>query len=273
MEELDIHQGLLVNRNPESILGEARKAAQSLQNIVSQKKKPVILNGEQYLEFEDLQTLGRFYGISSKVISTSFVEYGGVQGFEARAVAIRNEDGMEVSAAEAACLGDEPKWKTKPLFQLKSMSQTRACAKALRNVLAWVVVLAGYKPTPAEEMIGKEHDKPPIQEPQKKTNGEKTPTQKIITSITDVAVKHGERKGKNEKGEETKIPWTLFKITGDGSIFQTFDKNFGDLAVKENGSGLEFEIEFQIKEFATKDGKAQSKEIVSMTMIEPGAQG
>jgi len=34
------------------------------------------------------------------------------------------------------------------------MAQTRACAKALRNVLAWVVVLAGYRATPAEEMQG-----------------------------------------------------------------------------------------------------------------------
>ena len=41
-----------------------------------------------------------------------------------------------------------------PSFQLRSMAQTRACAKAFRNVLAWVVVLAGYKPTPAEEMQG-----------------------------------------------------------------------------------------------------------------------
>jgi len=32
------------------------------------------------------------------------------------------------------------------------MAQTRAGAKALRNVLAWVVVLAGYRPTPAEEL-------------------------------------------------------------------------------------------------------------------------
>lgn len=47
---------------------------------------------------------------------------------------------------------DEPNWRGKPLFQLKSMAQTRACAKALRNVLAWVVVLAGYAPTPSEEM-------------------------------------------------------------------------------------------------------------------------
>ena len=45
-------------------------------------------------------------------------------------------------------MADEPV----PLFQLRSMAQTRAAAKALRNALAWVVVLAGYKPTPAEEM-------------------------------------------------------------------------------------------------------------------------
>jgi len=35
---------------------------------------------------------------------------------------------------------------------LSSMAQTRAGAKALRNRFAWVVVLAGYRPTPAEEM-------------------------------------------------------------------------------------------------------------------------
>jgi hypothetical protein len=35
------------------------------------------------------------------------------------------------------------------------MAQTRACGKALSNLFKWVVVLAGYKPTPAEEMIGK----------------------------------------------------------------------------------------------------------------------
>jgi hypothetical protein len=32
------------------------------------------------------------------------------------------------------------------------MSQTRASVKALRQALAWVVVLAGYQPTPAEEV-------------------------------------------------------------------------------------------------------------------------
>lgn len=43
-----------------------------------------------------------------------------------------------------------------PLFQLKSMAQTRAGAKALRNILSWVFVLAGFEPRIAEEFTGTE---------------------------------------------------------------------------------------------------------------------
>ncbi len=171
---------LAIARAPEIVLEEARRAAKALGDVVSKKKKPVIMNGEQYLEFEDWQTVGRFYGVTAKVVETHFIDYGNAQGFEAKAVALR-ADGFEISAAEAMCLNDEPNWKSKPLFQLKSMAQTRACAKSLRNVLAWVVVLAGYKPTPAEEMTGQDH-RAPIQEPQRK-NGKPPETQNpdIIT--------------------------------------------------------------------------------------------
>lgn len=164
------NQDVVILRPPDVVLNEAQKAAKALADIVSKKKKPVIMNGEQYLEFEDWQTVGRFYGVTAKIISTEFLDLGGVHGFLARAVALRN-DGAEISAAEAMCMNDEPNWKNKPLFQLRSMAQTRACAKSLRNVLAWVVVLAGYKPTPAEEikdMINDNGQKPPVQQPQKK---------------------------------------------------------------------------------------------------------
>jgi len=141
-----------IMREPGEVIKEAKKAAESLMEIVSQKKKPVMINNEQYLEFEDWQTLARFYGLTVKVVKTGLVEIGGVQGYESTAEVIRNVDGMVVSAAESMCLNDESLWKNKPLFQLRSMAQTRSCAKALRNVLAWVAVLAGFKPTPAEEM-------------------------------------------------------------------------------------------------------------------------
>jgi hypothetical protein len=166
-----VEVALSVERDPAVVLAEARKAALALKDVIESKKDKVVLNGKTYLTYEDWQTVGRFYGISAKVVSSTHVQYGEVSGFEARAVAILSSNGVEVSAAEAMCLNDEDKWgmrskyewvngkKTKvgeiptPLYQLKSMAQTRACAKALRNVLAFVPVLAGYQPTPAEEML------------------------------------------------------------------------------------------------------------------------
>lgn len=47
-------------------------------------------------------------------------------------------------------IGNEPV----PSFQLCSMSQTRASVKTLSLAFRWVVVLAGFKPTPVEEMEG-----------------------------------------------------------------------------------------------------------------------
>jgi len=55
--------------------------------------------------------------------------------------------------AYGICASDEPNWRGKPEFQLASMAQTRAAGKVLRLLLGWVMTLAGYEPTPAEEMI------------------------------------------------------------------------------------------------------------------------
>lgn len=152
-----------IARAPDEVLNEARRAAVALKQVLDGKKKKVRFNGEQYLEFEDWQTVGKFYGVTVRVVSTSPVEIGDITGFEARAEVIDTHTGQIVSSAEAMCLNDEVNWKKKPLFQLRSMAQTRASAKALRNVLAWVVVLAGYKPTPAEEMDGVTQKPPPGQ--------------------------------------------------------------------------------------------------------------
>ncbi len=198
-------QDLVVSRPPEIVLEEARRAAVALKDVIDRKPNPVVFNNEKYLEFEDWQTVGRFYGISPKIVSTAFVQYGKAEGWEAKAEAVHVASGRVASAAEAMCLNDEEKWRARPkyewhyvkksggtskddpgkdeliwekgkdnksrpkkervllgdeavpLFQLRSMAQTRACAKAMRNALAWVVVLAGFKATPAEEIDGAIH--------------------------------------------------------------------------------------------------------------------
>ena len=157
-------------RAPELVLEEAARAAAALKDVIEKKPRKVVLNGKTYLQFEDWQTLGRFYGITAVGGETKIVNFGRVQGFEAHADALLIGSNQKISHAEAMCLDDEPHWNTRPIYkwinnqrvkigeekvpsyQLRSMAQTRACAKALRNVLAWIVVLAGYAPTPAEEM-------------------------------------------------------------------------------------------------------------------------
>lgn len=146
---------LALQRTPQIVIDEARKAASALTAIIESDPNKLMLNGKTYLFFEQWQLLARFYGVTTGAadqIPTKFVEYGDARGWEATAEARLVSTNQVISRAEAMCLDDEWKWADKPLFQLKSMAQTRACAKALRNVLAWVVVLAGYCPTPAEEI-------------------------------------------------------------------------------------------------------------------------
>jgi len=142
--------------NPEVVVEQARRAANALKDIVEKKPKKVVINGEQYLEFEDWQTLGYFYGFTVETgEAKEIIRDGKIIGYQAKSIVYRN--GVRVGGAEASCLRDERNWADKPEFQLKSMVQTRAAAKGLRNVLAWVAVLAGYKPTPAEEITGEEN--------------------------------------------------------------------------------------------------------------------
>lgn len=156
-----------LEREPEEILAEASKAAKALRDLVESKPKKVVFRGKTFLQFEDWLTVARFYGISVAARETTFVERGLVQGYECHAEAILVSTGQVIGAGQAECLDDEENWNTRavyddngrkvgekkvPLFQLRSMAQTRAQAKALRSILSWVVVLAGYAPTPAEEM-------------------------------------------------------------------------------------------------------------------------
>jgi len=167
--------GLVGIPDPQGVIDQAIRAAKVLTAVLAQKKHPVMMNGEQYLEYEDWQTLGQFYAVTAITGEAVAVEIDGVKGAKATAKVVNLHTGEIIGGAEAYCMRDEPKWNTRPKydytddgkknrvgdepvpwFQLASMAQTRAGAKALRNRLAWVAVLGGYKPTPAEELTGNE---------------------------------------------------------------------------------------------------------------------
>lgn len=192
--------------DPEKEVEYAIKAAKALTTVIANKKRKVMIGGEQYIEFEDWQTIARFYkcsvGIQWVKTVTDLRDKNRLLGFEARANVLRG--GEIISSAEASCMKDEKNWADKPKFQLKSMAQTRSCAKALRNVFAWVVVMAGYKPTPAEEItidqdgFVRQPDQPfpdkPITDKQRK----------LLTDLLDKAGFKGEE-GRKKWEEKVKV--------------------------------------------------------------------
>lgn len=189
-------------KDPQREMEFAQKACQVLMEKVKTKKNPVMIHGQQYLEYGDWQTIGRFFALTVGSEDTEEINRDGkLVGYLAKAY-VYNREGVKVSSAEAACMRDEKNWGDKPEFQLRSMAQTRASAKALRNAVGWVAELAGYSSTPAEEMQtepfkGDEFN----QKKQVQASPDKPATEKQIKLIKDLA----EKKGKKLTGDLTKL--------------------------------------------------------------------
>lgn len=156
-------QELILEGDPEKQLEFAHKAATALMKRVNGKKRQVVINGKQYLEFGDWQTLARFFGatVGTEWTQPIMDSSNKLIGFEARAIVTQN--GQVISSAEARCMRSEKRWGTADEYAVNSMAQTRASAKALRNGFGWVAELAGYSSTPAEEMPGA-YDTSPIRD-------------------------------------------------------------------------------------------------------------
>lgn len=164
----------------------AHASAKLLVDIIKKNNWSKKLGGQsEHIQYEGWQTAGKYYGYLVKTYDAEYVEFGNTWGFKAKAVVVNENTGVEVGGAEAYCMNDEKNWgidkygKQKPKFQLASMAQTRAGSKALRQILGFVVALAGYNPSPLEEMIGEEH----IESVNNNGNGEYKASEKQINFI------------------------------------------------------------------------------------------
>jgi len=139
--------------DPKKEVDRAHQMAKVLQDVVKQAGLSRKFGGQkEHLFFEAWQTIGRFFNVTPSTEWSKPIMAGDkIIGWEARAI-VTNANGLTVAAAESMCGTDEPNWKGKANYAIRSMAQTRASSKALRQAFAWVAVLAGYSATPAEEM-------------------------------------------------------------------------------------------------------------------------
>ena len=113
----------------------------------------------EYVTVEGWEVLGTFLGIVpvTTVIEDIKNDKGRIVGYKARATlyqnpVIENDEivgGTVIARAEATA--DKTGFQ-KDLFAIASMAQTRALGKAYRMGLAWVMKMAGFEGTFAEDM-------------------------------------------------------------------------------------------------------------------------
>jgi tellurite resistance-related uncharacterized protein len=231
--------------DPKKEVDRAHQMAKVLQDVVKQAGLSRKFGGQkEHLFFEAWQTIGRFFNVTpSTEWSKPIVAGDKIIGWEARAI-VTNANGQVVAAAESMCAGDEPNWKGKAQYAIRSMAQTRASSKALRQAFAWVAVLAGYSATPAEEMDA-EFTKgvatpPPAPKAESKAPAESKPipTEAEVAEFIPSAIlmKEGETKGK---------PWTRHTILEGETKYVTFNKSFAQLAKDANIAGKPVKVWFK----------------------------
>ena len=138
---------LFRTEEPTEIIRKASETATALREVLRSQNLLVRIGPRDHVRVEGWTLLGSMLGVFPVCEWTRQLP----DGWEAR-VEAKTMSGAVVGAAEASCLRSEKTWSSRDDYALRSMAQTRATSKALRQPLGFVVSLAGFDPTPAEEM-------------------------------------------------------------------------------------------------------------------------
>lgn len=123
----------------------ATDVATTLNEVIQTQGLAVNIQGNNYVTAEGWNCLGTMLGTYAQ---TEFVEkIENPKGYKAR-VSIKQGDNVLATAEAIATFGGFQKTPQ----AVYSMAQTRAMGKAYRMCFSWIVKLAGFQPTPAEEM-------------------------------------------------------------------------------------------------------------------------
>ena len=147
--------GLFKTDDPVEVVERATRVADSLKDVIKQRELYTMIQGKPHVRVEGWQLVGAMLGVTAVCVETVEVEGGWKATVEARTA-----DGRVIGSASALCTKNEKRgpWKSADDYARLSMAQTRATSKALKGPLGFVISLAGYQTTPAEEMTFIEAD-------------------------------------------------------------------------------------------------------------------
>jgi len=147
--------GTLQAASPAALVAGAAELASQLAIVIDKQKLVTVIKGRRFVNVEGWTTLATMLGVTAREVST--LEADGI--YTATVELVRMSDGTCISRASAECGSPDeldrygqPVWSARPRYARRSMAQTRATGKACRLAFSWIMSLAGYEVTPAEEM-------------------------------------------------------------------------------------------------------------------------
>ena len=174
---------LFVASSPAELIAAATDAADRLAEVITKQRLYTSIKQRKHVRVEGWQTCGTLVGVfavkDSGTVELAWPTLGdlpevpptGKQGREdyahlrelhrardlGKAFGFRTayravKDGAEVGWGEGRCTRSETTWVGRDDYALASQSQTRGQSRALKQPLGFIVSLAGFSTTPAEEM-------------------------------------------------------------------------------------------------------------------------
>jgi len=136
----------------------------------------------------------------------------GKDGWESR-TEWKTADGRVVAAGESQCTRSERTWARRDDYALRSQSQTRSMVRGPRLSFSFIIQLAGYNPTPADEMPG---DMLPDPKPEARPQGGAVqPPSPVAAPPTVVYEKEGPRQLSSGEAKQQKEIKTILRALHD----------------------------------------------------------
>lgn len=125
--------------------------ATSLKAMIVQNHLYSEIRGKNYVNVEGWQIAGAFTGIFPVVEKCENLSDDTCYRYRAE-VSLEDKEGATVGYGVAICTNKEAGKRGFDEYAVASMAQTRAVGKAFRLKIGWLLKIAGYETTPAEEM-------------------------------------------------------------------------------------------------------------------------
>lgn len=134
---------------PGQLVAQASELSTTITRALREGKMTQKFGTGEHVKIEGWQFTGSLLGFVAREKSVTELADG---SFLAESELFCPATGKVFTHASGYCGVDEPTWKSKPKYARRGMAITRSINRVYANNFRWLIHMAGFKTTPAEEM-------------------------------------------------------------------------------------------------------------------------